>query len=124
MRCSFYENICHLGGAFCREKGEEEEKDCPEAAKFRQIEKLPCPIMVAYGYDDRLCKCDLPLWLRAIIHIKCVVENQCVIAIYFPKIRGKICDRNLKSEEIANIIAMIKTSIRKNALDQPIQTTA
>lgn len=119
MECSFYKNICSIGGSFCQAQGEEAEKNCPEAAKFRRIEKSLCPIMVAYGYDDRLCKCDLPLWLRVLIP-HCLIENQCIIAVYFPKIKGQVCDHNLKPEEIARL----KTEIRKNVPRRSAPATA
>jgi hypothetical protein len=103
-----YKNICVLGGVGC------EEGFCDERERLIKLAKEPCPIMVKNGYAENLCACDMPLALRAQIphNISCVENDNCILAIYFPKLRGDAGKLKLDHEEITHLSAIIKAKLR------------
>ena len=111
--CEF-KNVCLVLRSGCNYH----EIECPKKEKFERLKSEKCPIMVARGgYSDKICDCDLPFIIRAIIPRNvCVVENQCIIAVYFPNIKRKVYGDNLKKlkpEEMNNLASEVRMNIIK-----------
>ncbi|GEM_PF-3625245 len=126
MACSFYGKTCSIGGTYCKEKGEEAEKNCSEAAELHRIEVLPCPILKALNYKDSISRCDQPLIVRVTLIRSagnCCRENACQIVEVLPGKRAELSQGLPGSKPISvdGLAPTIKAEIRMKKIVQGLR---
>jgi len=124
MDC-LYKKFCVLGGNGC-----DDGSNCGEKMRLDDLAQQKCPIMLNQTankkVDKKLCECDVPLLLRALIpeHVSCTQGTKCIFAKYFPQLRsegyaGKL--DSLTRKEISHLSAEIKTTLRSEFHQQQLK---
>lgn len=122
-KCAYYGKICIIGGTYCKKNGEEAEKGCSEAAELRRIEKLPCPILEARGFNESMSRCDQTLIARVTLTKSfgsCSRGVDCLVEKVLPGQRAELSQGLPGSKPIssADIGPRIKENIRKQKMSE------
>lgn len=109
MTCEFYQKGCLIGGLACMEAGMGD-NNCPEAARFRSLEKTKCPL-------TKGDQCDLPVCWRGILgnNVPCHIGKDCIFGSAYLNLREKANSDKQKFNhvEFIQIAARVRNECRQ-----------